>query len=74
MAVPSFLAQVKNSEYDFGWGAVVNFKRLETKENNPLTSEPTFVAEVLIHLSQDGCNSKVILPFIPECASFPFIN
>jgi ATP-dependent RNA helicase DOB1 len=50
---------VKPKDHDFGWGAVVNFKKLENPKENPLNAEPTYIAEVLLIIATDGATSRV---------------
>jgi len=50
---------VKNGELEFGWGAVVNFQKKENTRENPINSVPTYVVDVLLHVSTQGAVSNV---------------
>ncbi|XP_064604506.1 LOW QUALITY PROTEIN: exosome RNA helicase MTR4-like [Liolophura sinensis] len=55
---PGRLIQVKNGEEDFGWGMVVNFQKKANQSDAPVVGEPSYVVEVLLHLTKDSARSN----------------
>ena len=53
------LISVKHGDKDFGFGAVVSFKKKSPKEmQNPTEADTLFVVDVLLHISKDTAKSK----------------
>lgn len=52
---PGRLVQIKYGDYDFGWGAVVNFKQRKTPKNSTeeLSPHQSYVVDVLLKIA-DG--------------------
>ncbi len=56
---PGRLVSVRHRDKDFGWGAVVNFKKNAPKEKeNPLNAETTYVVDTLLHVTTESAKSK----------------
>ena len=64
---PGRLVSIKHGEKDFGYGAVVNFKKLNPKDakGNPLENETNYVIDVLIHVTSDTAKSKSTIELMP---------
>lgn len=65
---PGRLVHIKYEQYDFGWGAVVNFKELKRPENT--TEEPipqeSFVVDVLLPIAENSSvGTKATQPLPP---------
>ncbi len=60
------LVSVKHRDKDFGWGAVVNFKKNAPKDKqNPMEAETTYVIDVLLHVTSDSAKSKNTDQLVP---------
>ncbi|GAB6028829.1 Exosome RNA helicase MTR4 [Chamberlinius hualienensis] len=56
---PGRLVKVKNDKYEFDWGIVINFQRdKKSKDDNPLTTEKSYIIDVLLPLAKDCSDSK----------------
>ncbi|KAN0085257.1 rRNA-processing arch domain containing protein [Elaphomyces granulatus] len=53
---PGRLVEIKYMEYNFGWGAVVNFKQRRSPKNSPekLTAHQSYVVDVLLKIAATG--------------------
>ncbi|XP_072023609.1 exosome RNA helicase MTR4-like [Amphiura filiformis] len=57
---PGRLVKVKNGDDDFGWGAVVNFRKKANQEmRTPKDDSPLYIAEVLLNCSQESIKNAV---------------
>ena len=61
------LVSVKHADKEFGWGAVVNFKKKSPKEtDNPLTnSQCTYVVDVLLHVTNETAKAASTAELMP---------
>ena len=55
----TFFWQVKNGDDDFGWGAVVNFRKKANQEMKTPRDEPLYIAEVLLYCSEESVKNAV---------------
>ena len=70
---PGRLVSVKHGDKDFGWGAVINFKKVTPsvdKSKNPVTAateEPaaTYVVDVLLHVTTETSKSTSTAELMP---------
>ncbi|KAG6450512.1 hypothetical protein O3G_MSEX006615 [Manduca sexta] len=54
---PGRLVKVKTEKYEYDWGIIVNFRQKTKagkgkKEENPLTSDPVIVVDILLHVKK----------------------
>ncbi|EEH43368.2 ATP-dependent RNA helicase MTR4 [Paracoccidioides brasiliensis Pb18] len=63
------LVQIQYMDYDFGWGAVVNYQRRKPPRNSPNEQYPpheSYVVDVLLPISEDSAfTTKTIEPLPP---------
>ena len=60
------LVSVKHGEKDFGFGAVVSFKKKTPKEKaNPMEEDSSYVIDVLLHVSTETSKSTSTLNLMP---------
>ncbi|KAI9714408.1 MAG: ATP-dependent RNA helicase mtr4 [Bogoriella megaspora] len=50
---PGRLVKVKHKEYDFGWGAVVNFMKMKDKGNEDAKPQENYTIDVLLPIAAD---------------------
>jgi len=51
---------VTTGKLEFGWGAVIAFRRQDNPKENPLTAgDPVYVVDVLLHVSSESADAKV---------------
>jgi len=64
------LVRVKHGDKDFGWGVVVNFKKVAPKpKENPTESETKYVVDALLHVSAESAGSKNPDQLVPFASS-----
>ena len=67
---PGRLVSVKHGDKNFGFGAVVSFKKQAPKEkDNPLTSETTYVIDVLLNVANETAKCTSTSELMPAPAS-----
>ena len=62
---PGRLVSVKHGEKDFGYGAIVNWKKRTPKEKDNPMDDAQYVIDVLIHVTNDTAKSQSTFDLMP---------
>jgi len=63
---PGRLVSVKHGDKDFGYGAIVNWKKRTPKEkDNPMEHSETYTIDVLLHVTNETAKSQSTLDLMP---------